>query len=376
MDNNKIKIGILTFHFAHNYGAMLQAYALPTMLRKLGYDCEVINYRFPYIDQWSRIERWNDLIVKYGVIRGGLRFIKRIATGYYSHKGMHYKFDYFERKIIPHSSIIYRNKSELDNIPYNVILFGSDQIWNSALTNGVAEEYIGGFECLPGTKKIAYAASCGTSDFQSESKKFYDEYLREFHAIAVRENEFQKTLCSRGYIVECVLDPTLLLTLDDWKKIIPVNNKVGENKYLLIYAFEEEEKLYDLARNYAKEHNLDIIVIAYEQKDSMYGMKVLTDCGPLEFLSLFANAEHTITTSFHGTVFSIIFHKSFHCIPHPQYHERTDSLLEMLGLTDHIVNELVGLNDVETNWKKVDDILRCKRNKSIDYLKHAIRNEK
>lgn len=372
ISNKKQKIGTLTFHIAHNYGAMLQAYALPTALRKLGYDCEVIDYRFPYIDRWNRIEHWNDLIARHGLIGGTLRYVKRLATGYYVRKDMHIKFDHFERKIIPHSKKIYRDKSELKDLPYDVILFGSDQIWNSALIKGVAEEYIGGFECLTGTKRVAYAASCGSSDFQPESRELYDECLRKFSAIGIREKAFQETLCSRGFDATWVLDPTLLLTAADWMKLVSGIKKNVLSKYLLVYAFEVDDTIYDLARHYAQKNGLEIVSIAYKENPAMYGMKVLTDCGPLEFLSLFANAEHVIAASFHGTVFSIILHKDFHCVPHPKYRERTDSLLSMFDLTDHNIDLASELHDIHTDWDKVDDLLYTYREDSILFLQLAI----
>ena len=368
----KKRIGILTFHIAHNYGAMLQAYALPTAVKKMGFQCEVIDYRFPYIDSWSRIERWNDLVEKYGIFWGNMRYVNRVLHGYYSKRNMHIKFDAFESNIIPHSEIIYRSRADLNNMPYDVILFGSDQIWNSALTDGIAEEYIGGFECLTGTKKIAYAASCGRSDFQDESKAVYYDYLKDFFAIGVREESFQKTLISHGYDARCVLDPTLLLTAGDWERIITKEKKLYLHNYLLLYAFDEDEKIYDLTREYAKKHELQIVVVAYKKKKTMHGMTVRTDCGPLEFLELFYYANHVITTSFHGTVFSILFHKDFHCIPHLAYHARTDSLLEMFELENHNVNELVSFHDIETDWEKVDALLEYRRNLSITFLKQAL----
>lgn len=366
------KIGTMTFHIAHNYGAMLQAYALAAAVRNLGHDCEVIDYRFPYIDSWSRIEYFNDLLKKHGYIIGGAVYVKRLITGYYSRNNMHIRFDKFERNIIPHSKTIYRNKEELNNMPYDIILFGSDQIWNSALTNGIAEEYIGGFKCLPNTKKIAYAASCGTSDFQTESREVYDYLLKDFSAIGVREETFRESLLSRGYDAECVLDPTLLLTAEEWKKIIPKEKKRYTRQYLLLYAFEEDDKIYDLTREYAKKQGLDIIAIAYGKKKEMYGMTVLTNCGPLDFLSLFENAEHIITTSFHGTVFSLVFHKNFHCIPHPKYRERTDSLLKTVGLEEHNVEELTELKDKAIDWEKVDKLLESKRKMSLAFLEKEL----
>ena len=366
----------MTFHIAHNYGAMLQAYALPIAIQKLGYDCEIIDYRFPYIDQWSRIERWNDLVAKHGLLGASLRYIKRLMTGYYFQNNCHMKFDAFERKIIRHSKKIYRNKNELKNMPYDVILFGSDQIWNTALTNGIAEEYIGGFDCLRNTRKVAYAASCGTSDFQPECKDIYEEYLKDFYAISVREKDFQRNLIDRGFDVEWVLDPTLLISAEDWKEIIPVANVDINKKYLLIYAFDVEDTIYDLARDYAARNDLEIVAIAYKETPSMYGMKVLLDCGPLEFLSLFVNAEHIIAASFHGTAFSIVFHKSFHCVPHPIFRDRTDSLLDMLELTNHNIDTFVELKKEEVDWDRVDSVLLQYRRMSVDFLKAAIEGKK
>lgn len=372
MDNNKHKIGILTFHIAHNFGAMLQSYALPTALQKLGYDCEVIDYRFHYIDRWNRIEHFSDLVARCGLIGGGIRYIKRIFTGYYFRNDMHIKFDRFERKIIPHSKKIFRNKTDLNNMQYDIILFGSDQIWNSALINGIAEEYIGGFECLPYTKKVAYAASCGSSDFQPESRELYDNYLKDFFSISVREKAFQETLSNRGFQAEWVLDPTLLLKSEDWKHLVSDVRKISYNKYLLIYAFEVDDSIYDLARQYAQKKGLEIVAIAYKENPAMYGMKVVMNCGPLEFVSLFVNAEHIIAASFHGTAFSIILHKNFHCLPHPKYHERTDSLLSMFSLTDHNINLKTELNDINTDWDKVDSLLNIYREKSVHFLINAI----
>ena len=369
------RIGTLTFHIAHNYGAMLQAYALPIALRKCGYHCEVIDYRFPYIDRWSRIKHLSDYVAQFGAVGGGLRYMKRLASGYYFRDNMHIRFDRFERKIIPHSKTVYRSKAALQHLPYDAIIFGSDQIWNSAITNGIADEYIGGFPCHAETKKIAYAASCGTSDFQPESKALYTARLKDFHAISVREKGLQQTLCSRGFQASCVLDPTLLLTEADWRRIIPSKSNRSSNKYLLIYAFDEDEKLYDLARDYAKKHGLEIIAIAYKPKACMHGINVLTNCGPLEFLSLVSNAEHVITTSFHGTVFSVTFQKNFHCIPHPKYRERTDSLLEMLGLMNHNVDKLSSLEDIETNWESVNQILAHERTASINFLETALNSK-
>lgn len=366
------KVGTMTFHMAHNYGAMLQAYALPAAVKKLGCHCEVIDYRFPYIDRWARMERLPELVERCGLVGGYLRYGKRLLNGTYRKRTMQTKFSAFEQEIIPTSKRIYRSKEALHDLPYDAILFGSDQIWNSALIDGVAEEYVGGFPCLPHTKKIAYAASCGKEDFQLESRQIYEEHIKSFSAISVREQAFRDTLVSRGFEAECVLDPTLLLCAEEWKRCIPRKLRKTDGKYLLVYAFDEDERLYDAIRAFAAERELEIIAIAYQKKDSMHHMDVRTDCGPLEFLSLFANAQHVVTTSFHGTVFSVIFHKNFHCVPHPLYRERTDSLLKLLKLENHSAEQIDVLQEPAVDWARTDAILERERNRAYGFLKNAL----
>lgn len=371
MNKPEQKVGILTFHMAHNYGAMLQAYALETAIRNLGYQCEVIDYRFPYIDSWSRIEWFDDLINRYGVISGSARYINRLLHGYYSPNNMHIRFNDFERNIIHHSEKIYRNKKEIDYLPYDVIVFGSDQIWNSALTDGIAEEYIGGFKTNNGTRKISYAASCGLSDFQEDSRDLYYTYLKDFSEISVREHSFQNTLISRGFDAKWVLDPTMLLSKEDYLSLLNDNVSYKED-YLLVYVFEEDVKMYDAIRSYAYNRGYKIIAIAYKKKAEMHGMDVRTNCGPLDFLSLIYHAKHVITTSFHGVVFSILFQKTFHCIPHPNYHERTDSLLEMFGLQSCNVRNFHDLKDIQIDWDAVNQILKIEKEKSLFFLNQSL----
>ena len=234
---------------------------------------------------------------------------------------------------------------------------------------------MGIFEVLPGTRKIAYAASCGSADFQEESREAYMKYLQSFHAVGVREEVFAKTLNERGVEAYTVLDPTLLLTRDEWLQMTRrVKNRISVPKdYLLIYAFEEDERLYDVARSVAKERGLQIVAIAYKQKECMYNMQVLTNCGPAEFVELFANAQMVVTTSFHGTAFSIIMQRDFYCIPHPKYSARTDSLLDLLGLQARNVVALEDIGQAESlDWQCVTQKLNVCREESCAFLKNAL----
>lgn len=370
------KIGTMTFHIAHNYGAMLQAYALPTAIQLLGYDCEIIDYRFPYIYQWSKVDSYKDLNKKYGNIGGILRYIKMLLQGYYNPKNKKNLFNNFLENVLPHSKRMYLQKEELNGLEYDFIIFGSDQIWNSQLTNGIATEFVGDFLCGKDTKKISYAASNGKSFFSIEEKTNYYPLLKNFSYLGIREKGLAKSLVLDGYDAKTVLDPTFLLTDDKWNEMVTKTKsyiKIPKKKYLLVYAFDEDDKIYSYIDILAKSNNLEVVILAYEEKDIINNYKVLTDCGPGDFVKLISNAEIVVTTSFHGTVFSIIYKKDFYTIPHPKYHERTDSLLELLDLNTRNLYDLNKICNVKPiNWKNVDKILKCERKKSYLFLKESI----
>jgi len=370
------KIGTLTFHVAHNYGAMLQAYALPIVLQDLGYDAEVIDYRFPYIYKWGKVENYKNLTKSNGVIKGTLKWGKRLLKGNYSPKRKINKFNFFRENVMSCSDVIYSKKEELKNMEYDAILFGSDQIWNENLTDGLATEFFGDFTCFSKTKKIAYAASCGKSCFSTNYKEIYCSLLKDFSALGVREQGLVNFLNENNLKAELVLDPTLLLLSSKWNEMVKKTKqyiKIPKEEYLLVYVFDEDDSIYTMIDKLASKYKLKVVMITYNKIKIRDSYCIIDECGPAEFVNLIANAKKIVTTSFHGTAFSIIYHKDFYCVPHPKYHERTDSLLYMLNLQDRNIKNI---NDVENkepiNWKNVERILNKKREQSIDFLKNSI----
>ncbi len=372
----KKKIGTLTFHIAHNYGAMLQAYALPKAVQSLGYDCEIIHYCFSYIYPWGHIERLNELCQKYGLVGGSLRYVKRFCKGVYNPKLKVNKFESFIYKTMPLSERTYKSREELTLLDYDAIVFGSDQIWNSKLTDGIAPEFVGGFPCQSKTKKIAYAASCGRSHFLAEEKECYYPLLKDFKALGIRENGFCQSLCEDGFVATNVLDPTLLLNRADWDEMangISSDITIPQNKYLLVYVFDENDSVYDFVDAVAEKYNLEVHVIAYEAKPQTEKYKVHTNCGPADFVRLISGASAVVTTSFHGTAFSIIYGKDLYCVPHPTLHERTDSLLSMLGMDERNCNYEVDLDMIQPiDWQAVNQRLDNARQVSLAFLKRTL----
>ena len=372
------RIGTLTFHTAHNYGAVLQAYALTKAVENLGCKCEVIHYCLPYIYTWWHIERFPELCDRSGFVGGILRYIKRYLEGVYNPKLKKTKFEHFIYNRLPLSEKAYHSIDEMNNMDYDAILFGSDQIWNSKLTGGIENVYVGGFQCLDKTKKIAYAASCGRSEFLKEEKENYYPLLQSFHALGIRENGLCASLCDDGFEAVQVLDPTLLLTKEKWNEMIKASNskhavKIPSKDYLLVYVFDEDESIYGLIDRVASKYNLEVCVIAYEMKEIISKYKVYQNCGPEDFVRLFAGASRIVTTSFHGTAFSIIYEKEFYCVPHPTLHERTDSLLSVLNLSNRNCSAETEIETMENiDWKGTKQKLGVLRENSVQFLKDAI----
>lgn len=333
------KVGTLTFHMAHNHGAMLQAYALERAINRLGQPCEVIDYRFRYIDNWSGTRTWHEQIQQRGLLKGTAVHLLWWKKGVYKNMSpSRMKFDSFMRKDLNLSKKTYFTPDDLRKSRYQTVVFGSDQIWNEQLTGGFAPEYMGkGFK-ETGCRLIAYAASCGTSGFEASHKDSIYPLLKHFYAIGVRERSLAEFLRTEyGLKTETVVDPVFLLQASDWSNMADEAEIHIDEPYLVLYAFQTGNEIYDLARRIAKERNLKLVAICYKKREGMEDILQLTDCGPKDMVHLIRDAEFVCTTSFHGTAFSVIFEKNFYCIGHPLYSQRNFDLLETVGMGDRMV---------------------------------------
>ncbi|MDP4152471.1 MAG: polysaccharide pyruvyl transferase family protein [Bacillota bacterium] len=367
-----MRVGILTFHMAHNYGAMLQAYALCRTVRSLGVKCEVIDYRLPEIYEYYRKENLEDAIIKNGYLIGLLKFIKWHITGYYRRDKRWLLFHRFMTNDIGISGKCLSKKEDLLKLDYDAYICGSDQIWNKDLTGGIKGEYYCDF-AKESALKISYAASRGVNFLTDDEKNEILKLLSNFDFISVREAEFQKYLSENTDLdVRLVLDPSLLITCEDWKQIAKPSKL---NDYVLIYKVEKNDLIYELARRIAKEKRLEIVEITYQNDTSLIDVIQLENVGPKEFVGLIESAEFVITNSFHGTGFSILFNKDFYCIPHSKFRSRTDSLLSELGLGSRCITDAEKYNvnehiDYTVAYKKLNDLRKI----SIKFLKNALFN--
>ncbi len=369
------KIGILT-HFRHyNYGTVLQAYALEHFLNK-EFECkaELIDYlaKNEYVGKKLLITRFKRLGI----------YIKYLYKYFVIYKNRHNENiksrefnDFFEKRMVlsDKKTDMTESLSAICN-EYDAIMIGSDQTWNPYVsTKG---EYLLEYLKNESVSKLSYAPSLGTGKIPKEYIERYKSALSDFKALSLRERggaEYLSDLLGRH--VDFVLDPTLLLTKEDWAEIEePIDIK---EPYLLTYFLGDNKYHRQAAEKIAKEKKLKVVAlpISYlEMKNKGINKQYV---GPGGFISLIKNASFVCTDSFHGTMFSINFQKDFVSFPKRNDmdinsdNNRLYDALEVLGLRDRLGDkeEIVTMS---IDYSEVNKKLEALRHSSKEYLKYAI----
>lgn len=352
-------IGIITFHRAKNYGAVLQAYALCKYLNDNDIKAEVIDYYSPFImDFYNPYNKLNKRLLKNILL---FPFIKK----------KYRNFDIFIKKNIKLSRKV-DNFSQLEklSVNYQYLLTGSDQVWNNHWT-GFDKNYF--LEFCPDYKKNSYAASFGFSKIPDDLKDEYYRLLSSFNRISVREAQGNKIIEDLlGYQVEIMPDPVCLIEKDVWKNLY--RKKIGK-PYLLLYTLENSVEIINFAKEIAKKENLDIRFICdtvIHKHDFIYESYI----SPERFVSLFFNAKYIITNSFHGTMFSIIFNKNFFIKLQTNKNAPNSRLIQLIdkyGLNDLVLGTDISYekymeNLSKINWNRINNILNDEKQRASDYL--------
>lgn len=355
------KIGILTFHRAINYGASLQTFALMTVLKKEE-NTEVfqIDLNEPYITDGSKLIN----IRKENFIRSLIGTVIRFPASVRRNR----KFKKFWKKYLNFSEKYDENKTIG---LFDCYIVGSDQVWNFDIIGNDFNFLLDIEQNRSKIKKMSYAASIGKTELSDSEKKIFYKYLSDFDSISVRESSAQLLLNDIQIESEVVLDPTLLLTENEWidaLNIIP--NK--DEKFILVYTLEDNVLIKKAVDFYKKE--LGIIKVTYVSS-SINLHKLSNTYSPKEFISLFKDASFVITNSFHGTAFAVNFNKQFVTVPHKTRGSRMIDFLNLVDLKNQVLTEQVDLREITTeiDYTKVNKILNLQRDKSMQFLQNTLR---
>lgn len=360
------KIAIITVYTNINYGSALQSYALQSIIKELGYQCENIKY-IPKRKFSSRL---------ISVIKDPSRIIGRLFPG--GSIGRCKRFRDFVNKHIDKSDHCYRSIDELKltNELYDVFVCGSDQIWAPNLFNEVY--YLSFVD--NNYKKIAYAPSIGLPIIPNNLKSHMALLLRGIKYLSVREKQGADIIKElTGIDVPVVLDPTLLIRKNKWVSVASETKIKGE--YILCYFLGGNIKHRELVEKYKQKTGYKIVVLPFSACDYSWGDITLKDVGPLEFVGLVNNARIIFTDSFHGALFSINLNRPFNVFMRfTEDHilcqnSRIVNILDMLGLSHRLVRDdaLEIKNDSNIDYESVNKILETKRKHSADYLKTSLR---
>lgn len=361
-----MKIGIITFHWATNYGAVLQAYALQSFLKKLKHDVKIIDYMPDYYDKSFR----NCFRAKRPRI-----IIKNILE-YYKEK----PFVIFRKKYFDLTAR-YNSIQELKTMPpdCDVYICGSDQIWNQYFTTlgegQITTSYFLDFGDQK-TIRISYAASFGCTEYPEAIEKIAAPCLSKFKAISVRERTGCEIIRRMGFNkVSLMPDPTLLLSAKDYDKIIdhPV---IDDDAFSFFYVIHDHQFTVKKIEDFFRSKLSKRVVSTKRLRYSMIDIN--------EWLANIKSCEYIVTNSFHGVVFSIIYNKPFIAIPVEGtlagMNDRIFTLLNQLGLQNRILancdlNRMMALLSEKINWDCVDEKIQSLRNDAENFLLENIRSD-
>lgn len=349
--------GIVTLQGATNYGAVLQAYALQEYLKSNNVNVEIINY-------------YDDSLYGYyspSIFNGPFK-VKTILGKIVRYNSNHKQFslfDTFRNNFLNMSKKI----NSLDDLKeyskkYDVLIVGSDQVWNSKINKKTKDIYYLNFSSK--AKKYSYAGSSGNIDSIKEDSNYVGKYLCDFQGVSVRESDLKDYL-EKSYNIDAhlVCDPTLLLAKKEWIKIQKSYNV--KDKFILVYMLNDNDNMINSVIEIIKQKNIDVINIG--KNISKYDKRITYagDVSPNQFIYLFNRASYVITNSFHGTAFSIIFDKKFLIFGNGKLNSRMETLLKGFSLEDKLIDEGVSLD------KQLEII---DKDNAINYNCDYIRNSK
>lgn len=330
------KIGILTFHTADNYGAVLQAYALKEYVStKYSSNTEIIDFHTPGHD----VEHYKIFKKRHPNAIKNIILNSFVALRYFAFKRKHRLFEAFRNDYLSLSKCRYESEESLvvHEGDYDVYITGSDQVFNPYVP--YSNTYYLGFVKRPSIKKMSYAGSFGIAVLPDTEKARIKELLSGFDYISCREENGLTILKDLGIEnADFVCDPVFLLSTEQWSKIIA--NRMVQEDYIFVYDLNGGASLIEIAHNIKKGTGLKKIICATSKAIKHYkDTECKYDVGPLQLLSYIKYAKYVVTDSFHGSSLALILNtKVLIYVATPSTSSRLTSLTTKLGISSQLID--------------------------------------
>jgi len=374
-----MKIALMTIYYATNYGAALQTFATQKLLSRYG-DVSLINYKSLHLIRNMRLFRIGP---RPKSILWAIKDLYRVFPRY----RLIQKFKFFIEKYF-NKTDEYKHIDEISSLDgkFDVFVSGSDQIWNPKViddidrpTGKLDAAYLLGF--VKKSKKISFSSSYGSYSFSEEEQIFLKKYLESYSHLSVREGDaavFLPKLLGGKPVIH-VLDPTLVLTKQEWLDSFGLKQLKNHEDYIFVYIVRNTKDRFvnEVVDKVSRDFSMKVITIDQELFSGFKAERYIRDAGPIDFLELLSNAKIVITNSFHGTVFSVNFSVPFISVKPGSGLNRIESFLQSVGLSGQLVMKAEDIDqtvkaamiiDFEDAHKKLDIL----RQASIQYLEKAI----
>lgn len=370
-----LKIGLLTFHGSHNYGSVLQSFAMVKVLESLGYEVQIINLR-----NEEQLKTYRIFSGRYKTVGDVIRFLFTCIL-YPRLKRRYDKYEEFINHVLPITRKEYRSGKELmaEHLDYDIYMTGSDQVWNPACQDFESAYYLDFADRK--ALRIAYAPSLGKNSFGQEELRLIQSLLKNIDYISCREQDGVNILKSlTDKLVAHVCDPVVLLGREGWEKMLAEPDL--DKPYILTYFLNNNHGDRSLTDYFRKKTGYKVIALNEYIRDFFEPVRMACDRSPAEFVGLFRYASLIYTNSFHGTVFATLFNRPFYTAvaANPNASNNNDSrkidYLSRLGLQDRIVGNKHRLPDMkEINYTEANVRMEMFREYSLAYLTKALQSK-
>lgn len=374
-----MKVGILTFHRAANFGTALQAIATQKALEKVGIQAQLIDYRPQYIERTLQRRKIKNA--------KSVKELASICINSILYPNMTKRKTNNFLEFLQYMNVSDKVCTSLEDVKecvadYDVIVSGSDQLFNKNITSDDLMYFLP-FEHK---KKVSYASSFGESQISKQRIDEIAPYLCDFDSLSVREKTAQNILSdirneySKLKPATNVIDPTFLLTSDEWNQYADNNLDLPQDGFILTYYMIETPLLSKITKKLEKKTGLPVVNLKPSKKQVItHNGKNLAFAGPSQLISCYGKASYIVTNSFHGAAFAINYHKPFYVSSLPvsmagEVNSRLTDLLELFSLKDRWINDIDVLDSLQLS--SIDESVKQKLDKlkqdSFDYLSKAL----